>query len=106
MLMWAWIPIVARDFSTSQLSVQTLAVSGQPLPHPTPTPLYNCMHQHLCTLQNSQTLAAIPLFGHTKILSTLIGMGGTALEAAVPYPGKVTQIPETLNLDTLNHKEQ
>ena len=27
-----------------------------------------------------------------KILHTLIGMGSAALEAAVPYPGKATQI--------------
>ena len=37
-----------------------------------------------------QTLAATPLFGHTQILQTLIGMGSTALAAAVPYLGKVT----------------
>ena len=35
---------------------------------------------------------AIPLFGHTKILQTLIGMGSAALAAAVPYPGKATRI--------------
>ena len=53
------------------------------------------MHQHLCACYKSQTLAAIPLFGHTKILHTLIEMGSTALAAAVPYGaylGKVTQI--------------
>ena len=38
------------------------------------------------------TLAAIALFGHTKILHTLIGMGSAALAAAVPYPGKATRI--------------
>ena len=30
-------------------------------------------------------LAAVPLFGHTKILHTLLGMGSAALAAAVPY---------------------
>ena len=30
--------------------------------------------------------------GQTKLLRTLIGMGSAALAAAVPYPGKVTQI--------------
>ena len=29
------------------------------------------MHQHLCACQKSQTLTAIPLFGHIKILHTL-----------------------------------
>ena len=42
------------------------------------------------TLKKSQTLAAIPLFGHMKILHTLIGMGSAALAAVVPYPSKVT----------------
>ena len=37
-------------------------------------------------------LAAIPLFGHTEILHTPVGMGGTALAADVALPGKVTQI--------------
>ena len=32
------------------------------------------------------------LFGHTKILHTLIGMGSSALAAAVSYPGKATWI--------------
>ena len=34
----------------------------------------------------------MPLFGHTKILHTLIGMGSTVLVAAVPYPGKAIWI--------------
>ena len=33
---------------------------------------------------------AIPLFGRTEILHTLIIMGSTALGAAVPYPGMVS----------------
>ena len=40
----------------------------------------------------SQTVAAVPLFGHTEMLLLLAGMGGAALAAAVPYPGKVTRI--------------
>ena len=40
----------------------------------------------------SQTLAAIPLFWHTKILHVLTAMGSAALEAVVPYPGKATRI--------------
>ena len=50
------------------------------------------MQQHLCAFEKSQTLAAITLFGYTKILYTLIRMSNTALAVAVPYPGKVTQI--------------
>ena len=37
-------------------------------------------------------LEAIPLFGHMEILHTLIRMGSAAVAAAVPYPGKLTQI--------------
>ena len=42
-------------------------------------PVRNRMHQHLCTL------AATRLFGHTKILNTLIGMGSAVPAAVVPY---------------------
>ena len=35
---------------------------------------------------------SLPLFGHTKILQTLIGMGSAALAAALPYLGKATRI--------------
>ena len=35
--------------------------------------------------------AAIPVFGHTKILHTLIGMGSATLAGAVPYPSNVTR---------------
>ena len=41
----------------------------------------------------SQTLAAIPLFVHTEILHTLVGMGSAARAAAVPYPGKAPESP-------------
>ena len=50
-------------------------------------PVCNRLHQYPC---ESQTLAAIPLFGVTKILHTLIGMGSAVLAAAVPYPGKAS----------------
>ena len=64
-------------------------------------PVCSHIHQHLCTHYKSQTLAATPLFGHTKmlhslILHTLIGMGSTALAAAVPYPGKATTFPASV----------
>ena len=50
-------------------------------------PVCSYMHQHLCAHLKSQMLATIPLFGHTKILHTLIGMGSAALVMAVPYLG-------------------
>ena len=52
----------------------------------------NHIHQRLCALEKSQTLAAIPLSGHTKMLHTLVAMGSAALTAAVPYTGKATRI--------------
>ena len=48
----------------------------------------NRMHQHLCARWKSQIQSAIPLFGRTKILHTLIGMAIAAPATAVPYPGK------------------
>ena len=61
--MWVQVPGAARDFSPSHLPVQTLL-----------------------------WCPAVQLFGHTEILHTLIGMGNTALAAAVPYPGKASWI--------------
>ena len=46
-------------------------------------PVCSCMHQHLCTCEKSQMLTAMPLFGRTKLLCTLIAMGSAALMAAV-----------------------
>ena len=43
----------------------------------------NRMYQHLCTCYKSQTQAAIPLFGHTKILHTLVGLGNATPAAVV-----------------------
>ena len=42
------------------------------------------------------------MFGHsdTTILHTLIEIGGAALAAAVPYPGKATQIYHKEQLST------
>ena len=42
--------------------------------------------------ENPQTLAAIPLFGHAKILLTMIGMGSAALKASVSCQGQATRI--------------
>ena len=53
-------------------------------------------------LKKSQTLAAIPLFGHTKILHTLRGMGSAALAAAVPYPGTEIRISRKGQWNTTN----
>ena len=64
-------------------------------------PVCNHMHQDLCARYKSQTLAAIPLFGHTKILHTLIGMGRAALATAVPYPSKVTELFPTRDNEVL-----
>ena len=61
--MWVQVPGAARDFSCSHLPVQTLL-----------------------------WCPAVQLSGHTEILHTLIGMGSTALVAAVPYPGKASWI--------------
>ena len=36
-----------------------------------------------------QALAALPLFGHTKILHILIGKGSVDLATVVPYPGTI-----------------
>ena len=73
-------------------------------------PVCNGIHQHLCARYKSRTLTAIPLFGHTKILHTLIGMGrilhtligmgSAALVAVVPYPGKETRISSKGQINT------
>ena len=49
----------------------------------------------VCTLKfpNNGTVAATPLFGHSKVPHTLIAMGSAALAAAVHYPDKGTQTP-------------
>ena len=65
----------------SASSADSLMMSVQPL-------ACNHMHQHLCARYKSQTLAAIPPFGHTKILHTVTGMGSAALVGAVPYLGR------------------
>ena len=65
-------------FSQSQLSVQTLLQC----------PDGPCVQSHAPASMHMlklQTLAAMPLFGNTKILHTLTGMGSAALVAAEPY---------------------
>ena len=95
-LMWVQVPGAARDFCPKvnfqcRLSYIVHTASPPP-PPPTTPPMCNHSHSHLHTHEKSQTLAAIPLFGHMKILHAMIGMGSTALVAAVPYPGKATWI--------------
>ena len=65
----------------SQLSVQTLTA-----------PVSKSHASTSVHTLKSRTLAVIPVFEHTKILHTLIGVGSAALAAAVPYPGKATRI--------------
>ena len=69
-----------KIFSQSQLPVQTLLMLW--------CPYSLCVQLHastsVCTLK-TQTLAATPLYGHMKILYTLIEMDSAALVAALPY---------------------
>ena len=44
------------------------------------------------TLKIPSTVSHVPLFGHMKILHSLVGMGSAALVAAVPKPGMATCI--------------
>ena len=53
-------------------------------------PACNRMHQHLC---KSRTLAAIPVFGHKKMLHSLVGMDSAALAAAVSYLVRQPEFP-------------
>ena len=69
------------------LSVQTLLSRCPPF-----SPLCAIACINFGALVKSQTLAATPLFGHTKILHTLTGMVSAALAAAAPYPGMATRI--------------
>ena len=61
-LSWVQFPVATKDFfSWDQLSVLTL---------------FQCSDRPLCA-------TAMPLFGHTDILRTLLGMSSAALVAAV-----------------------
>ena len=66
----------------------------------------NRMHQHLCTHSKSQTLLAIPLFGHTRILHMLVGMGSAALTADVPSHNGQWSTKKKKNVDYLPYKLQ
>ena len=81
------VPSVARFFSLSQFPGQTVLRCPYSL----------CVQSHASTsvrtlkFPNTGTVAATPLFGHSKVLHTLIAMGSAALAAAVHYPGKGTR---------------
>ena len=75
-------------FSRSPSGADSLTVSVQHSPPPPPPPP-QCATTNASTSVRwlkIQTLAAMPLSGHTKILYTLVGMGSAALAAAV-LPG-------------------
>ena len=75
-------PSVARDFSPSQLSVQTLTVSVQP----------PCACSNIC-MHVTNPKHWLPYYClDTEILHAVIGEGSTVLAAAVPYLGTVTWI--------------
>ena len=76
---------VARAFSPTQLLVQTLVLQCSRSPH------VQTNAQHLRIRKKSQTLAAIPLFGHAEILHTLVGVGSTTCVAAVALPRQNVQ---------------
>ena len=82
----AQVPGVARDVSPIVNLLCRLSYSV------CTAPMRNHMHQNLFTRSKFQTVAAMPMLGHTKILHMLIGKGSAALVDAVPYPGYVTQI--------------
>ena len=65
-LLWVWVSSVAIVFFSPRVNFQCRLSYGVDA-----APMCNCMHQQLCAHQKSQTLAAVPLFGHTKILNTL-----------------------------------
>ena len=76
-----WSHVYKGFFSQVQPSGVTLSVSLQ-------RPRAIICNQH--ARYKSQTLAAVPSSGHTKIQHTLIGMGSAALAAAVLCLGKVS----------------
>ena len=73
--MWVWVPGMAREFSPSQLPVQTLVWC-----------LYGPHVQPHASTSDCQCLEMQKCCTHWE------EMGSTALEAAVPYPRKAAQI--------------
>ena len=78
MLTWVRIPDAAMDFS-SRANFQCRLSYGV-----SAAPVYVIVSINICAqVKNSKTLVGILLFGHTKILHTLVGMGSAALADAV-----------------------
>jgi len=78
---WVQFPGASRDFSPSvnfQRRLSNKSVNTAPARHR--------MHQQLCVGYKSQTLAAAPWSGHTKLLHTLVRMGSAAFVASVALP--------------------
>ena len=81
------VPGAASFFSLpeSTFSADSLAVSVQPP--------FAITCNHLPSVHALKiTMAATQLFGHMKMLHTLMGMGSAALAATAPYTGKAIQI--------------
>ena len=88
------VPGAERDFST-KVSFRCKLSYGVRT-----APVCNRMLQHLCACSKFPVLAAIPLFGHTTILHTLIGMGSAALAADASYSSKTIRISCTGQCNT------
>ena len=88
----SWYSIGPKSQVQYWLGFNTLVQQGIFLPEQTfscclHSPTCNRMHQHLFTSWNLQTLAAIPMSGHVKILHAQMAMGSAALAAAAALPG-------------------
>ena len=68
----------------------------------------NLVHQHLCmwARYKCQTLATIPLFGHTKRLHSLTEMRSAALVVAVHNPDKATRISSKVQRNNKTKKKK
>ena len=88
------VPGAVRDFSTKVNFRCKLSYGVRT------APVCNRMFQQLCACSKFPVPAAIPLFGHTTILHTLIGMGSADLAAAVPYSSKTIRISRTGQCNT------
>ena len=82
------VPGAARDFSPSQLSMQTLFSITVSVQAPCAIACINsCAH-----VKKPKHRQPLPLLVYTNVLHTLVGMGSAALVAALPYPCKAIRI--------------
>ena len=95
MLAWVQVPGPAWDFFSPVIFQCRLSYGVRTAPPCAIACINICAH-----IKNPQTLAASPLFGHIKILHTLMGMGSTALVAAAPYPCKETRFSPKGQINT------